>query len=687
MAGFIHPDLIERHYSVALFKGYVILLQRKLGADRAALFFDKVGIPVEYFANQTNYVSEKWVDVFYTALRSLPEFQHSFVDESSKLTMSADAMGYLQIFVARFLSVSSFMRASIEFAKKINKVDYYKITDVSDSHLVFEFKSRRETEHFDFILDGWKSFLELAPTLRGNRRGICQISRAENGNARLEVKWQESAIKKWSQYQTPLFCIAIVLGAASLIFKSEFSWIVEVLSFFSLIALYLLSNRVLALAQGEASENTTAIEDVILQADQKHDELVVEKRKVDRRYREARLLNTVIQRIGLARDSANLIDLTMSELKHSLGYDRVLYMSKKGDVLSVSGHIGFHGRIQKLIDSYSIDLMQQTEEHFHLGNVFKRKDHILIPITDNYIDKLSSDAGSLIKLSGSKSFLLCSVASISNAHGVLMVDYNTEGKVLGQDDLHLVKNLSNQLAIYLDQVVAVEKELNLRQQFQKFVPRKIVEIAQADGFVQLATQKRDVSILFSDIRGFTKKSLEVPPETVTKALNIYFSEVNKIVYGLGGVVDKFLGDGVLAVFNAFGDCENHGRAATLAAIAMQNAMPSIEAQIRENLGLNSEWARWEIGIAVHSGEVISGLIGTDEKLEFTVLGDPVNLAARLCEVTKEHESSIIVSPETADLIGEGFSLSKIQEMIVRGHGRKITPYLVNYRDEQKKKAS
>ena len=211
---------------------------------------------------------------------------------------------------------------------------------------------------------------------------------------------------------------------------------------------------------------------------------------------------------------------------------------------------------------------------------------------------------------------------------------------------------------------------------QKFIPQKVVEKIRSEGLVNLSTNKKNVSILFSDIRGFSKKSADVPAEVVTAALNIYLSEVNKIIYGSGGFVDKYLGDGILAVFNLFSDCPEHEVNATIAATKIQNAMPYINEKIRTQVKTSVDWATWEVGIAIHSGDVISGLIGTSDKLEFTVIGDTVNVASRLCELAREYKSPILVSPEVANKIKTIFKLTEINEVTIRGHGRIIKPSIL-----------
>jgi adenylate cyclase len=210
--------------------------------------------------------------------------------------------------------------------------------------------------------------------------------------------------------------------------------------------------------------------------------------------------------------------------------------------------------------------------------------------------------------------------------------------------------------LYRDYIVDLEKR-RLRHLFQRYLPPKIVdqllEVSDTEFF---SGESKQLCILFSDVRGFTTYSEKRTPAEIVARLNEYFDAMAAEVADNGGIVDKFIGDGLLAFFGAVGDGGNPSLDAARTAIGMQRRLED----------LNGQWAAkgeatFRIGIGLHRGNVMVGNIGSHYKTEFTVIGDPVNLAARLESKTKELEADILVSQSVAD------DLQSITELEPKGH--------------------
>jgi adenylate cyclase len=163
-------------------------------------------------------------------------------------------------------------------------------------------------------------------------------------------------------------------------------------------------------------------------------------------------------------------------------------------------------------------------------------------------------------------------------------------------------------------------------------------LADGPGGVSLGGTRRNLVILFSDIRSFTTLSESRPPEEVVLLLNAYFSVMVRLVREHGGLIDKFIGDGLLAVFG-LDDPRDAASRAVLAALAMLDACK----ELTQKLG-----APLAIGIGIHKGEVIAGNVGAPERLEFTFIGDVVNTASRLESMTKQLGSPLLVSQAVQD---------------------------------------
>jgi adenylate cyclase len=228
--------------------------------------------------------------------------------------------------------------------------------------------------------------------------------------------------------------------------------------------------------------------------------------------------------------------------------------------------------------------------------------------------------------------------------GVLCVDTRKPAVVFSPDDLRLFIAIAHHvaLAIFSQKQTRELQSQNLLLQrllthFSPKVRQRLLERA-GRGRLTLGGERSEVSILFSDIRGFTKMSAGMEPDDVVDMLNHYFAALVEAIFRCEGTVDKFIGDAILAVFGSpDADPEQHHHALH-AALAMQEAVQKVNAE-RKTRGL----ATCEIGIGVHSGEVLHGFVGTQERLEFTVVGDAVNRGSRFCAAAGPNE--IILSSE------------------------------------------
>jgi len=191
------------------------------------------------------------------------------------------------------------------------------------------------------------------------------------------------------------------------------------------------------------------------------------------------------------------------------------------------------------------------------------------------------------------------------------------------------------------------------------------------GNVNLGGESRRVTILFSDIRNFTAMAERMEAIQVVDFLNDYFSEMVEAVFEYGGVLDKFMGDGMLAVFGSFGDEPDHARRGVMAALRMKALLGKINGK-RSIIGK----APINIGVGIHTDEVILGNIGTYRRLEYTVIGDGVNTTARLESLNKEFGSTILISSSTYEEVSDLFECRLMPEAQIRGKANAMKIYEV-----------
>jgi len=229
----------------------------------------------------------------------------------------------------------------------------------------------------------------------------------------------------------------------------------------------------------------------------------------------------------------------------------------------------------------------------------------------------------------------------------------------------LVFNLVGFSGLAFDLLQERREKTQLRRTLERYVSRNIVEelVDNPEQFHRaLGGEMRDVTILFSDIRGFTSKAHAMDARELVAQLNEYFSAMVECVFRFGGTLDKFIGDAVMAVW---GNAGNSSPAADA-----RNAVTCACAMLEELEKLNERWARegrpqFRIGIGINSGPVVVGNIGSPQRMEFTVIGDAVNVAWRLQEMTKG-EYRLLLGEAVLPLLGAEFSTEFVGEMRPRG---------------------
>jgi adenylate cyclase len=199
-------------------------------------------------------------------------------------------------------------------------------------------------------------------------------------------------------------------------------------------------------------------------------------------------------------------------------------------------------------------------------------------------------------------------------------------------------------------------------------PNLVHQIMEKD--VELGGERKILTILFSDIRGFTSISEKLTPEELVDFLNTYFTRVTRIIMQEQGLVDKFIGDAIMAFWNAPVSVKEHADHAVLAALAMKDALEEIR---REH---GSKYPRIDIGIGINTGEAIVGNIGSAERLSYTAIGDSVNLASRLEGLTKEYGVQIIISEHTKKMLKRKFILRELDSVKVKGKKESVTLFEV-----------
>ena len=216
-----------------------------------------------------------------------------------------------------------------------------------------------------------------------------------------------------------------------------------------------------------------------------------------------------------------------------------------------------------------------------------------------------------------------------------------------------------------EMVAGLQDREQIKDTFGRFVSRDVAE-AVLGGHVPLDGERREVTILFQDIRGFSGLAERLDPVALLRVLNRFFTEVVAAVEAEGGVVKQFTGDGVMALFGVPQIRADHTERGVRAALGIVERLASL------NKALQSDGVpALQVGIGIHVGEVVAGLIGPDARVEYGVVGEPVNLASRIEGLTKDLTAVILVSRSVAARLGPEFVLGRTALLPVKGKSQPV----------------
>jgi len=217
----------------------------------------------------------------------------------------------------------------------------------------------------------------------------------------------------------------------------------------------------------------------------------------------------------------------------------------------------------------------------------------------------------------------------------------------------------------------IREQREKRRLSRFFSPDVIKEILKTQSESSLVGSRRRVTVLFSDIRGFTSLSEKLTPEEVVEMLRDYLTTMTEIVFKYGGTVDKYIGDAIMALYGAPFDQPNHAEQAVRTALEFQEQVKTLSDRWEAKCGV-----RLRNGVGVNTGEAVVGTIGSQQRLEYTAIGDTVNLASRLEGLTKDFLSPIVISENTYEEVKHLFYSRYLGEVKVKGKEIPVKIYAV-----------
>jgi adenylate cyclase len=302
------------------------------------------------------------------------------------------------------------------------------------------------------------------------------------------------------------------------------------------------------------------------------------------------------------------------------------------------------------------------------------KDRVALLSQDAASDEQFAGVDSIVS-QGVRSTICAPLVAESRVHGALYADRLDPFAAFKPDDLELISAVAAQTAIAVENARAHERlarEEVARANYSRFLPEYVVKqmLENPDSF-KLGGVSQTITILFADIRGFTRISEHAPPEKIVGLLNRYFSAMTDIIFAHGGTLDKYLGDGLMALFGAPTATSDDASNALNAAVAMQRRLIGINRELRDE-GLSEIG----VGMGLHTGEVVVGYIGSERRSEYTAIGDTVNTSSRLESNARGGE--ILISDATAKAAHSRYKLTPREPIMVKNREQPVMLWEVDW---------
>lgn len=327
-------------------------------------------------------------------------------------------------------------------------------------------------------------------------------------------------------------------------------------------------------------------------------------------------------------------------------------------------------------------VVKHKTEHGKSKREIKASRTLIDKVINGKVALLTSNAMTDSRLDGAKSVMIQQIRSAicvplwreDKIIGVIQLDSIRIDNQFNQDDLELLKAIGSQAAMVIEQSALNERireEERMRNRLQRFHSPQVIEMILKGGEETIddimESKELIATILFADIVGFTRLSETMPPREINIILNRYFSRMTDIVFSHGGTLDKYIGDGLMAVFGAPMEKEDDAERAVRTAL-------EIRRQLTAMMKTTSADRRFDIRVGLNTGRVVAGNIGSPKRMEYTVIGDPVNVASRLESIAKPNQ--IIIGEETFGLVKNKFKIQEIGTRKVKGKSSGIMVYEV-----------
>jgi len=642
----IDPKWTEQHMLASVIQPYILEAENCIGYEKTSSILSEIGVPRDYFEKQSNWVSVAFLNTFqdkYKIYGNLNQLNR----KAGIRGMSREIMGMNYFLLKHFLTPEFAFRSFASVVSKFNRSRAYTVYEWKNSRAVVGIGLSDPSllpRHKETCENWQATFERYLEIMTGSKGQVLKKSCCYEGAKECiyEVKWNPYR-KRVTDYIEHLSVSGSLGLFGASILAPTFAGGLAHRALACTIAVLLLDQLTRNKKRfAEANRLKEDFEQYQSETTERYLELQRAEEQLTNRYREVSMLESLSKEIQQSKELDQILRVSIGSICKMLEFNRAFVMlkSENSAELRTAAVFGISENTEA-IWKFRVPLSKKRDNPALLSSVYHSGSSVIIEDVNKHIFQLNEESQKLIASLKAQSFVMVPIPSEDGRWGVILADRSSEVRQVTASDLHSFQRAAQHLGLALDKKAKLDQETRLKQVFSRYVPTEVLNQAEQDPSSVLGGQLRPLQIMFLDVRGFTSITEKLPPQQTLNLLNLLFHEVHKIVSRHGGIIDKFLGDGVLVTWGAIGSARNLSPTASVqAALDISNILPEVNATLRIR-GL----PEIGIGMGLHSGSAIVGNIGTEQRMEFTVIGPAVNFASRLEGLNKEYGSQIVISEQ------------------------------------------
>lgn len=652
--------LTKPHYKSVIFASYLELLAQKYPHINVNDLVEKAGLSPGQMRDENHWVSvtfEKKIMDLIVERTGDPNIYY----EAGRLGVSRTGLGEgLYFLAANIIPLDTIYRTLPKLTSLLNKVITVEVQESRNGYFKFLFKPKLDEldpdeaevliSRMPFVMSNTKGYYETLPTLKNlpPAETAVELIDPKTGTYSLEVRYFAN-----SRFldQLPKVGTVVVFAASTwaavhfghLDLKASLTFSVAGVA--SLCCAYLW--RKARKLRGIAVQT----EQSLYRLDAQNKELYDAKTRLQRKLEESLATYELVSHLISASMEEEVLQLGCECLVNNLQYDRafILLYDPEAKGLRLKAEKGLAPELRAGLERMTLPEEINDPDPAKFTNVFNRRQPLLVKNVREHLSKLQDPTSLMVlQASGSLSFVAAPIYTQNVSLGILVADCVTKQKIMTEDDLRLISTAAQQIAIGLEQqrsrqelVESYQKEAELAESYSRFVPFETLKLLDYKSIFDVKIGdfvEANVAILFTDIRGFTTLCETMSPEDILRFLNSYYARLSPLIKSRGGTIDKFMGDGVMAIFP-------NPEQALGAAVDIQRAL--FKYNLEHRVGMRAPIA---VGVGIAAGRVVFGPLGSEKRLELTAIADTVNVASRLDGLCRDTGQNIMIAGFTLPML-------------------------------------